>query len=73
MTKDCIKTDLLRFTSGAYMITLTQLQGFLGKSNTYTKDFVRGIDCIGSGKGRMYHVSDIADRIIEYKFMKENV
>lgn len=68
MTKSDLKRDLKQSVGGASMMTMTDLQRYLGKGKTFTRDFVNGMDYFGGDrKGKMYHVDDVAERLLEIR------
>lgn len=67
MEKGELKRALTASVNGAELMTPKQLGRFLGKEKDYVRDFCRGMDCIGSGRGKMYFVGDIAERLMSLR------
>lgn len=67
MNKAELKRELSQSVNGAGMMTVSDVQKFLGRSREYTRQFLLDVDSIGEHKGRLFFVGDIADRIMEMR------
>ena len=67
MNKAQLKRELSQSVNGAGMMTMEEVQRFLGRSREYTRQFLKEVDSIGQHKGRMFYVGDIAEKIMEMR------
>lgn len=65
MDKAQLKKDLSASVGGAGVMSPAEVGRFLGFGSTATKNWLRGLECFGSGRGKRYTCDDIARRIIE--------
>lgn len=67
MNRTDLKRALSATANGAEMMTPKQIGQFLGKERDYVREFCRDLDRIGTGKGMMFFVGDIADKLMEQR------
>ena len=65
MTKTQLKKDLSASVGGAGVMSPAEVGRFLGFGPTATKNWLRGLDHFGSGRGKRYTCDDIATKIME--------
>lgn len=54
--------------TGSYFITITALAEFMGTGRDYVRNnVVNGLECVTSGKNKLYFAPDVAQRLMEMR------
>ena len=67
MDKNTIKRELIQSAGGAGLVSMAQIGIFTGYRRTALQELCRGLDHIGSGKGKRFSAGDVAERIVSMK------
>ncbi len=63
MNKSEIKRTLKRRANGAEFITQNGVREAMGWGKDRTRDLLRGLDCIPSGRAKQYMIDEVAAKI----------
>ena len=64
MTKSELAADMKKHFDGVSFITPTQIMAYTGYAREKVRTLMKNVPVIGGGKGKRYHVQDVANMIL---------